>query len=495
MQLRLTIFAAFICLHSLHCQNVAPQINRFTILEDKNIEVTLLCYETASIDKDDWLKLVIKNKSKSVINILKADYSLFENLTTENGNPYEKNYVSADRIQLIYSFYESGNIPANKISSEINPGEELSCWKYLTNAASISLPADGNEKEMCPQFKFFLNYAIRDESIELNNPGTRICFKWNPETIISKTLLAGRLKRAIKDVYARSPNAELIKHLLKKPEVVALVSNKELEKGILGFAANSKDTEMLPLLQELKNRNAAPTPELTEIFRKDLSQSQKRYWHALQFYWDNTLLDTLLASGLNNYEVTHILDIHAADWSKSDKNCQKVYDTLANKTGFNNYMEFDSAKLTEWRSRVKLMAVSRDKRIIDHLAKLLDNEQTFLVEDWSQYALYGMLPKDAKPEMLRFRVCDIAYLSLLKATGLTEFSFLQMDKSNFFLISLDKAWLADNPADSVKFKFHAYEDKFRFMINAYDGIAAEKLVNLTPTLKANMKKYLEERKD
>lgn len=86
---------------------------------------------------------------------------------------------------------------------------------------------------------------------------------------------------------------------------------------------------------------------------------------------------------------------------------------LKEKTAFDNNMVPNRENFNMWSRNVKLMSIARSSEIINYLVPLLDNETEYEVEDWSAVADFGIVPSNYKPDTIKTRVCDIAFVSLL----------------------------------------------------------------------------------
>ncbi len=122
----------------------------------------------------------------------------------------------------------------------------------------------------------------------------------------------------------------------------------------------------------------------------------------------------ILKSDLSWPRVHQALEVNAIYWASDTSKCRKVYEYLKKRLKFNEAEKVTVAKAEEWMKKVKQLSTSRSLDFAKYLIQHLEDESKFAVEDWSKYNAYGFLPKDAKPDLVDLRVCDVALVALLR---------------------------------------------------------------------------------
>lgn len=475
MKLHLTIFAAFICLQSISAQSESPKINRTTILQDEYIKVEILYREEADITQSNWLQLEIKNKSDSIVYIEDMSY-IMDVQYPVNGSKSHTGCIGT-KYDLVTENTSDGGVSPDMWLPFLYPGSGYYSSRNISTKVSTILPAQGDTVRVRSEMRFDISYS-RDKIKSENLSGVVILyFNWSPLALISNELLVQRLKNSFFDTPLNLINPTLFKTLSSKKGVLDLISNEELSSVFIKGSFILRMGGQTPLIMdELIKRNAVPNPELTNIFTENLKR-REFFYHQLFQYWDNSLLDHLLSSRMPFEAVARTLDIHAKKWSVSPENRKKVYNYLYQKTLFENYPVPNSKNFSEWKKAVKTIAISRDSQIIQYLTSLLDNEQSYTIDDLCKYNIHGKVIKDT----FSLRVCDVAYIALLRATCLTDTQCRIPDLYLSVTIELPVKFIAVNPPEGELATFKPEE---------FEGIIAEKMVRLTPSLKTAIKDYV-----
>lgn len=479
---------------NIHAQNTDPFFNKTILHENDDIEIFLSCRDTAGIDQEDWLKFSIKNKTAFPLIINAAEYSINEAPPTTTSRLGR--YGRGDQYQLFHYYY---NYPSGqKNYFEIPPHSELSSWKMLTNTTSVLVELKhGDKTDLCPFFQSSVSYTINEKPVTLTNTGVSFCFYWKPYDQLSKEKLTARLRAALEDVQIHAVNSNVITYLSNKPELREMISSNEIVNVILKKNKLRADDIDILLLKELKSRGKLPNEKLTENYRALLRRDIREYPQQLIYYWDNALLDDLLQSKLHKNEIELVLEVNAPTWSVEAKNTAKVYEYLTSQTGFNTNLIPGKKNFKAWYDAVKLVSMSRDRRIIDYLVPFLDNKKAYIMEDWSKSMGTGFRPKQKKPDFVKIRVCDVAFVALLKASGQTNYNLKTpglFREIPLFLVSYDKD---GNQVDvqeiwgplSLKPELLdlAQRTDDLFEIKLY---MAEKKIKLTPESKNRIMEYL-----
>lgn len=107
--------------------------------EDNNVKITLHYFSKADIGDADWLKIEIKNKTGSEIQIGQTNYSVNKEEQLENGKKYIDfgEFGQGNKFDLIHYFIDLPNGSDYSNGAIVNPRSSIFAWKYLTNYASV----------------------------------------------------------------------------------------------------------------------------------------------------------------------------------------------------------------------------------------------------------------------------------------------------------------------------------------------------------------------
>ncbi len=386
------------------------------VCEDKNVKVFLKHRDTASVDQPNWLQLVIKNKTPYPFIINDAGYSIFQNDSTAN-NAHRPKYgfdPDVDEYYLFHQYYKVLRHEFKGDAVEIAPHGELVSWQYLTNHASTMECSRKEGSTLCHSFQFKLTFSVHKETETCEISDTRFCFYWKPDTLIETEQLARRLKSILKEVHVQPVHHSMLRHLMGSPRIVQQFSTDEFIDAIMLRNASAHLNERVIILTALKNRGATPNKRLTEHYRNDLAKTKSMFAEELRYYWDNELLQDLLKSQVDFWSVSHILQTNADSWSSNLRYRADIYDYFLEKTAFKLELPTNQ-NFKQWSTNVQLLAFSRDERVVDYLAPLLNNEQVYVVYDYSKNYMSSSMPRNQTPDTLYVRLCDVAYKNVLIA--------------------------------------------------------------------------------
>ncbi len=391
----------------------AQKFSETLVCENKDIKVVIVCRDTASTSQTNWVKLVIRNKTPHEVTVYDAGFDFVREKQTPSNDAYQRRYKQGRKYDLLDIPYERRGLSEGV---SIAPYKELVSSEYLTRNETYSLRSRETGNDICAYFRLKLTFHTNGVSETLESDYAKFCYYWKPDPQIDPVELAKKLKNALTDVQFRQENT--VEYLMGKPEVLRQISTEELENALILRTSEVTCTGNALLFKELRTRQVIPNDRLTEFYHKELKNPKSGIHKDLIHYWDNSLFEDLLKSTLNMDQVCAILDVHADSWSSDSTNRKKVYDYLSNKMTFTQELSIQE-NYAQWSNLVKLMSISRDKKIIDYLVTFLDNEQTFLIEDWSKHSFTSRIPTD--PDTIEVRVCDVAFVSLLRATGHTSY--------------------------------------------------------------------------
>lgn len=414
----------------IKAQSNIQKWNEMTIVEDKNVKINLLYATKADIGDTDWLKLKITNKTSASINLVEANYSLNEVDKNESG---DKNvdygaFGQGNKYDLLHHYYNLTSLSELQKDVIIEPNSSLFAWIYLTNYASVLIDNRSQiPNEICASLQLNLGYEINGKLFKLNEDDANFCFQWVNSKFVSNQKLVNRLRDIILNPFERNVNVFVTSHLMNNQEVASAIFTDDIVQGIISRKNISHNDETILLLTELSKRNAIPNITLTEFYRNQIKNNFFNKEDELKYYWDNSLLDELLNSNISWRFVQQILEINARFWSNELDNRYKVFSYFSEAQNFNKYQDIKSYNLNEWSKIVKTLSTSRSPELIEYLISYLDNETEFIIEDWSKYGNYSKsiptiaLSEADKPDFIKVRICDVAFVSILRALDQFEF--------------------------------------------------------------------------
>lgn len=458
-------------------QQTDKTINDLSLLEDENVKITLKYFSKADIGDDDWLKLEIENKTSFKVQIVELNFNINQEKQLENGNKYSEvgAFGRGSMYDLIHYFLELPNPSANRNDAYIDSKSSILAWKYLTNNTSILI--DGRnfiENKVSATFQLDFQYELNEKKIKISCENKPFSFEWTNSKYVDVKKLENRLRESILDSQYKNANTNVLLNLSSKLNILNRITTEELIQGVLLRENVTNSDPNSFLLSELKNRNAVPDERVTNSFRKRIVNNDSHVADELHYYWDNKLIDDLVKSKLEWSLVHRIFEINSNSWSTNSKYNKKIFGYLSSSLMFEKSDYLQPNKINEWSKNVKIIATSRDVEIIEYLKKFLDNESQFKVEDWSKYRSMSALPKEAKPDTITLKVCDVAFVALLRA--LNQLNFLPSNKigTKQYIISINQEFL-----DPVS------KNTMRGNINPNDLNLSlfEKIIKLTPDLK------------
>ena len=92
-----------------------------------------------------------------------------------------------------------------------------------------------------------------------------------------------------------------------------------------------------------------------------------------------------------------------------------------------------------------------------------------------------MMPGNAKPDTLKIRVCDVAFVSLLRAIGQTDYKTDAKIGTKYFGLVFKQEFIENQENSNGIYMFGSID---------YDLSLAEKSIKLTPKSKAKIINYI-----
>lgn len=468
----------------LNGQSNEKTVNELILQEDENVRITLLYFSNADIGDSDWLKMEIENKTDSEIQIVETNYYVNQEEQLQNGEKYVDigGFGRGNKYDLIHYFFDLPNSSHYKNGAFVNPNSSIFAWKYLTNYASVLI--DGRniqESKICALFQLDFQYKIKGEEIKLVCENKPFCFEWVRSDSVEEKKLEARLREIILNPHYRWVNTYVTSKLMGKQNIVKRISTEELIQGVLLREDVMDADENILFLTEIKRREVSSNEKLVNSFKERISKKDGHILDELPYFWDNALLDDLINSGLPWYPVYRILEVNANSWSSNPDNTKKVYEYLTASLNFEKTENLQQEKFNEWASKVKVISTSRNINFIKYLKKYLDDETEFMVEDWSKYRYSGIFPRDAKPDTFKSRVCDVAFVALLRALNQFKFELSSVMGTKYYSMNLNEEILPIEIINTLR---------RNSISNDIDLDLFEKEIKLTPKLKKKIKEKI-----
>lgn len=431
-------------------------MKRVILAEDQNIRVDLYYSERADVTLVDWLRIEIENKSTSPLIIKGGRYKIGRDVSRKDGEKYiaDDQLGSSSVFSLLYSGLRGG-ISMQDLGEDftISPLSVISGWRELSSYASVSLDGDRSDAgQVSGYVQIEISYVHQGRLSDLNSQQKNFYFNWTKKNAISKTALAERLQYEVLNPAFGSGTWGILRNLMWDNEIAEKVGTEELIQGVIRRKRLVNPQEVNPLLIELQNREAIPDIRLTEHYREKilLGNPDGYLLNELRNYWDNSLMRDLFQSRVKS-SLPLILELHSNYWSGNNDYVEDVYSHLRETINFDFDEEVTEENFKHWARCIETMSISRSPRIIDYLKGFLSDERHFYVEDWSKYTHYGYVPKTAKPDLKEVRICDVAFISILRAFNQFEFQALQIESGAFYTRSEVKTEILDKAtADSIR---------------------------------------------
>jgi hypothetical protein len=469
--------------------NMSGQANdtvshEITLAEDKHLKIILIHVGSADLGDPAWLKLKIVNNSRDAIRITDANYAINREEETNSGEKYinHGSFGRGNQFELFHYYYDLDNPSDHRSGVQINAGDSLISWTYLTNYASVLLDGHYGNSIVCAIAEIAIVYDLNGKEREIKSNETEFCFFWTDSENVPVEKLVARITQIIFHPHYAWVDSYVVDHLMKMSIVAGAIPTDDLIQGILLRKDVQYYSESCHFLEELSKRNALPNQVLTKHYKEKLSNQVRGLDRELLYYWDNALLQDVLASALSYRDVCSMLEVNAEYWSTDVENKRSVYIYLAQKLHFSDTFQISQDHFKEWAEMIKTLTISRDKSFLSSLIPLLENETAYAVEDWSRFRYAGMLRKEDKPDIIQVRVCDVAFVALLR--GLDQFEFKMIPGVSFYVSQHIKTEILDQETinNFTRADIHAHNTLHHY----------EKVFILTPEWKATLQRKVRE---
>lgn len=407
----------------------ASNYEYLNIHENADLKIVLKYAKEADISQPDWLQLLFWNKTAEPLMIEDFDYSIHSHEQQPNGEVFinHSGLGRGNKYEVFDKYHHPSNPSNIRVGVEIASQDTLSLWRSMTNKASVLLNdhrSTNQMREVCGAIICQFSYRSSNGSKEIETTEKSFCFHWLHSSQLPIGDLTERLRNAMATISNDlSGNAQIIRELMQIVSVASNVSNIELIEAILLRESINYEAECMIFLAELEERNTLPNEKLTYAFLSALKTKPSGRYEWLYVYWDNSFLEPLYRNNNHENYIAIVLDAQSRHWATHEKHRKDVFKHLSDKLNFNINASLDTLNLSKWSEQIKLLAVSRDLDLIKYLQALLYDTRQFQIEDWTRYKYYGMLPQDAKPDIVSVRICDAAFVALLRALDQIQVKF------------------------------------------------------------------------
>ena len=389
-----------------------------TLIDNAEIKLDLIHHLDADISKKDWIKIKLRNKSRKSLFIKELNYSIN---TFENNNEGERvlrpGALGRSKMFNLIPHYHNNTKPTKEERTfELRPKKELEIWKYPTNTASAILENKMERpSEVCALMEVEIEYGPHSDISDGYTAEEAFCFNWDSGNNISAELIAHNLNEKIKNVTQRKINSAIINTMVLNKDAVKMVSVDSIVYGLHSRGYTQNKSERLALLKMITQQGAFNNKNLISHYESCMQDRSCEWASDLKYYWHEDLFDPLIASPLFINEKIKILETHSKSWQQNEELKEKFLNHALSKIEFDfNYVP-DQEGFQDWYYKIKSLATTRHPKVIKYLMSLLDNETFLRLDDWSGQMNKRVRTRKDKPKTIFFRICDVAYVGLLRA--------------------------------------------------------------------------------
>ena len=397
-----------------------------TLVEDNNIKLTVEMNAKSSIAVEDFIRFELSNKSGKELFLNTLDYRLdgFEESEDQQNNTIvESKFGSGTKYDLIHWFLDQKDLSKASQKFSLKAKEKIAFWKYPSNKAAIAIESSlSGSEEFCALLNVNLVYSDAKMNKSRLETEEVICTDWVKATQTDTKDLVSRFTSMLKDEYYQSVHGSMIALLIQFREVLEATDIKEIYEGIIGRKDQIISSERILLLKALEYLDALDGQELIDHYEECMKDKYCQWRDDFQVYWSNELIDELFNSRLFVNEIALLLELHSAHWKHDEKLRKRVYEFLKPRYGIDMEARIEKDNSKDWYNKIKYLSVGRDPELIEYLIPLLDDIRLFQVEDWSAVGGRKII-KDSdvnKRKVLYIRVCDVAFVSLLRILDQAE---------------------------------------------------------------------------
>jgi len=438
----------FFILLILLLATISSKAERIIYIDNNHIKLEVLIHDQASLAESDWLSFIITNKSDQDLKIDRLDYSIngFEHDT--NGNPVfiKAKYGQGDKYKLLHWFHDFRDLAKATGKFAIAAGESSTNWKFPSNETGLLIEESlVRSEEFCALLQIDIEYSVSTTKNKFSDEKA-ICTNWTKYSSIKKDDLVHRFELCISDIHEQNVHSSIISLLPQLEDLIPLIDDQIISLGIINRNNKSYKRERIWLLSVLRKKGALDNPLLLEHYRSCIQDRNCSWEDDFVIYWNNELLEALLKSQLYVTEKANILEIHSDSWSKEPINRDMVFEVLNRELDIKLDEKITGINFKNWYNRIKFLAISRHDTLLPYFKNLLDNKNFYPVQDWSSIGSQQQLSpnQQGRAKTIYFRVCDVAYVCLLRLLDQAEISidfFKNKLKPNLFI---DNKWRGKN---------------------------------------------------
>jgi|GEM_PF-763457 len=426
----------------------SQKIESISLLDNDEIKLSFLYHEEANISKKDWLKFKLRNKTGKNLYFKSINYSIntFE-INSANERILKEGALGRSKMYNLLPYYHN----LKKINPEdkffILPAKkEIEFWKYASNTAGAIIENSiSKDQEICGLIEFELEYGLHKDILDNYLSEDVFCINWKTQSSLNPHLIAQHLEEKISDVTERKINSAIINTLSLNEKAVDLLTVDTFASGIVQRAYSKNTSERLALLKSLNKLDGFENDKIVSHYKNCMYDKKCECRDDLKFYWSNKLLDTLLSSPLFINEKIKILEIHSTYWHKNKNFIDRYFQTVLSTMDFDFEYVPNQDGFKKWYYKIKSLASTRHPKVINYLADLLDDETYLKIEDWSNKKNKLVSKKD-KPKIIKLRICDVAYVGLLRALNKVDvvknFEGFKYSQN----VYIEKKWRGNDPS-------------------------------------------------
>lgn len=429
-------------------QSGSSQLTEQTVIEDNNIHLSLEVRDTASLADTCWIKIRLTNKSGLPMYIESLDYKInvFEALADGSSKLLEGHLGSGNKYNLIHWFHDQKNLLQAEKRFKIEPGQTISCWKHTSNKAAIRTEEETRvSEEICALLQLNIKYELKGIPEVILENEVPFCTYWIKLAETDKDKLAERMLFSIRDVHMQKLHTSVLALLMELKALRQMIDSNHIAQGIIDRSWDKHNSERMILIRILQQKNELAHPLLFEHYKQCIGDDACQWKADFELYWDNRLIPELMASKMYINKKASLLEVHSSKWANSDSIKDQVFNILQDEYKINFDTPVNADNFEEWYKKIKHLCTSRHPSLIDYLKALLENENFYTVTDRS-----GVDPRNPKESQIKiryFRVCDVAYVCLLRI-------FDEITVRNTFFenrlkseVYIDKRWEGRNDAN------------------------------------------------
>ena len=394
------------------------QKTKTVLIDDDIASLTMWVKDGASLADADWLYFELRNQSSEQLSLEKLDMSINTFEENESGEQELRKgaWGTAKKYELIHWFHDQHNMVQADRKFKLRPQSSISFWKAPSSRAALAIETSiVASEEVCALIEFQLNYKINGILKELSHEDF-FCTQWTKMTQVDRDALTKRFVDAIEDVHIQEQQVNYLSLLTDLHPVLLPLPDSLIVDGIIQRKHIKNSKERLLLLRGLEIKESIEQDRLRDHYLNCMTDPNCQWEDDLQFYWHNDLFQALKESALYINQKAMLLELHAKHWKNDPAFRNDVFNYLQSEYKIDFSEEITENNFEEWHNKIKYLAISRHDTLVPYLKNLLSDQRFFPIEDWSQIGSKKIIKEEDRSKMktLHFRVCDVAYVALLR---------------------------------------------------------------------------------